>query len=304
MLRRERYSLERAAAVLAASAVMGDTVPPSIAILVLASVTNLSVGALFVAGLMPAVVMAIFLMALIYLQARRSKTARAPRASLRQFADAALSGVLPLLMPVILFGGILLGIATPTEVSSFAVVYGLVLAGLVYRELHFREFVRCVVDCAAVSGMILFILAAASGLAWAFTIAQLPHRLVGLLTGAHQSQWVFLLASILLLVVTGSILDGLPALVILAPILMPIASQLGLSPLHYGIVLVFAMGLGAFLPPVGAAFYVCCAVCETTIEDSAREMIPFVVALCLGLLVVALVPWVTLYLPLKFHLGG
>jgi len=204
-------------------------------------------------------------------------------------------------MPVILLGGIILGVATPTEVSSFAVVYGLVLSAVVYRELGMRDFVRGVVDCAAMSGLILFILAAASSFAWALTVAHLPQRLVGLLVGVHQSQWVFLLVSIALLIVAGSILEGLPALLILAPLLMPIATKVGVNDLHYGIVLVIAMGIGAFMPPVGVGFYITCAVCGTTVERSARAMIPFVIVLCLGLLVVAFVPWFTLYLPVTLH---
>jgi tripartite ATP-independent transporter DctM subunit len=204
----------------------------------------------------------------------------------------------------IVFGGILLGVATPTEVSSFAVVYGLVLAALVYRELGFQAFVHGLVDSAAVAGMILFILATASSFAWTLTIAQFPHRLVQLLTGGHQGHAVFMLASILLLIVTGSMLDGLPALLVLAPILLPIAAQVGVSQLHYGIVLVIAMGIGCFIPPIGVGFYVTCAICETAIEESSRSMLPYFVVLCLGLLVVALVPWFTLYLPVTLHLGG
>jgi len=304
MLRKKGYSLEEATAVLAASAAMGETVPPSIAMLVLGSVTTLSIGALFIAGLMPAAVIGVCLMALIYIQARRSHAPRAPRASLPELARAGLHGILPLLMPLILFGGILLGVATPTEVSSFAVVYGLLLATLAYHELGFRAFVHGLIDAAAIAGMILFILATASSFAWTLTIAQLPHRLVALLTGGHQSHAVFMLASILLLIVTGSMLDGLPALLILAPILLPIAAQVGVSQLHYGIVLVIAMGVGCFIPPIGVGFYVTCAICETSLEKSSRAMLPYIIMLCIGLLVVALVPWFTLYLPLKFHLGG
>lgn len=304
MLRRENYSLEQSAAVLAASAAMGETVPPSIAMLVLASVTTLSIGALFVAGIIPAAVVALCLMTLIYVQARRSNAKRLPRATLRQLATAGAGGILPLLMPVILFAGILLGIGTPTEVSSFAVIYGIVLAGLIYRELGMREFLRCIVDCAAISGMILFILAAATSFSWVLTVAYLPQRMVEILAGAHQSQWLFMLGSILLLIAVGSILEGLPALLILAPILLPIATQIGISPLHYGIVLLIAMGIGLFMPPIGVGFYVSCAVCETTIEKSTRAMIPFLLVLFLGLLLVALVPWFTLFLPAVFHLGG
>jgi tripartite ATP-independent transporter DctM subunit len=179
-----------------------------------------------------------------------------------------------------------------------------VLAGYIYRELGFRAFVRGVIDCAAISGMILFIMSAASGFAWMLTIAQLPQRLVGLLAGARESHWLFLLTSILLLIVSGSILEGLPALLILAPILMPIAADVGVNQLHYGIVLVIAMGIGAFMPPVGVGFYVTCAICETSLESSAREMIPYLVVLGIGILLVALVPWLTLCLPMKFNLAG
>jgi tripartite ATP-independent transporter DctM subunit len=303
MLRRQGYSLEEGAAVLAASAAMGETVPPSIAMLVLASVTSLSIGALFIAGLVPAGVVALCLMVLIYFRARRANLARLPRATLREFGLAAAAGALPLAMPVILFAGILLGIGTPTEVSSFAVVYGIVLAVAIYRELGMREFVRCVVQCASVSGMILFILAAATSYSWVLTVAYLPQRLVEILTSAHQSEIVFLLASMLLLIVIGSILEGLPALLILAPILMPIAEQVGVSPLHYGIVLLIAMGIGLFMPPVGIGFYVSCAVAGTTIERATRPMIPFLVVLVLALFLVALVPWFTLFLPAAFHMG-
>ncbi len=304
ILRREGYNLEQATAVLAASAAMGETVPPSIAMIVLGSVTTVSIGALFVAGIIPAAVVALCLMLLIYIQARRSQGHRTARASRKQLLRASAQGILPLLMPVILFGGILFGLAAPTEVSSFAVVYGLVLAGLIYRELGFRVFVRGVIDSASVAGMILFILAAATSFAWTLTIARLPQRLVALLTGTHQSHWVFMCASILLLIVAGSILEGLPALVILAPILMPIASKIGVNQLHYGIVLVIAMGIGAFIPPVGIGFYTTCAVCETSIEKSGRAMVPYAIVLCVGLLVVAFFPWFTLYLPQLFHLGG
>ncbi len=303
MLRKEGYSLEKSAAVLAASAAMGETVPPSIAMLVLGSVTTISVGALFVAGIIPAAVIALCIMALIYVQARRDNAPRIARAPLREMLSTGLGAVLPLMMPVILFLGILLGIGTPTEVSSFAVVYGLILAGLIYRQLGWDQFIRSLISCSAISGMILFILAAASSFSWVLKVAYLPQRLVEILSSVHESEWLFMMGSILLLIVVGSILEGLPALLILAPILMPIAVQVGISPLHYGIVLLIAMGIGLFMPPIGVGFYVSCAVCETTIERSSRAMVPYLCVLVVGLLLVALVPWFTLALPAAFNLG-
>jgi tripartite ATP-independent transporter DctM subunit len=302
MLRKEGYDPAEGAAVLAASAAMGETVPPSIAMLLLGSVTTLSMAALFVGGVIPAAVVALCLMALIFVRAGRGPSH--PRAPLRMMATTGLRAVLPLMMPVILFAGILLGVATPTEVSSFAVVYGLLLAGLVYRELDLHAFIRTVLDSATLAGMVLFILAAASGFSWTLTVAYLPQRLVDLLHGINDNAALFMIGSIALLIVIGSLLEGLPALIILAPLLLPIAGGIGLSELHFGIVLLIAMGIGAFLPPAGVGFYVACAIMKTDIESASRAMVPYLAVLIIALLIVAFVPWFTVSLPRAFNLGG
>jgi tripartite ATP-independent transporter DctM subunit len=205
---------------------------------------------------------------------------------------------------VILFAGILLGVATPTEVSSFAVVYGLLLAGLVYRELNLTAFIHTVLDSATLAGMVLFILAAASGFSWTLTVAYLPQRLVDLLHGINDNAALFMIGSIVLLIVIGSLLEGLPALIILAPLLLPIAGSIGLSELHFGIVLLIAMGVGAFLPPAGVGFYVACAIMKTDIEGASRAMVPYLLVLIIALMIVAFVPWFTVSLPRAFGLGG
>jgi tripartite ATP-independent transporter DctM subunit len=302
-LARDGYSLERSAAVLAASAAMGATVPPSIAMLVLGSITTVSVAALFLAGFMPAALIAVCLMILIAIQARRERAKPAARASFGLMARTGAIAVPPLLMPVILFVGVLFGIATPTEVSTFAVVYGLALAVFAYRALDGRGFVQCLVDSANMSGMILFILAAGATFSWVLTVAYLPQRLVEFLLTANASTSIFMIASIVLLMVTGSILEGLPALLILGPLLMPIAEQIGINPLHYAIVMLIAMGIGVFVPPIGVGFYISAAVFGTSIERTARAMVPYFLMLCVGLLLVAFFPWVTLWLPQAFNLG-
>jgi tripartite ATP-independent transporter DctM subunit len=303
MLKRDGYELSEGAAVLAASAAMGETVPPSIGILVLGSITTLSMAALFIGGLVPAAVIAVCLMVLIYIRANRT-TPRCSRAPLRVIAASGVAAILPLMMPVILFAGILLGVATPTEVSSFAVVYGLILAILVYREFDWQTFIRTVIDSALLSGMVLFILAAASGFSWVLTVAQLPQRLVDSLHSINGNTALFLSGSIALLIVIGSLLEGLPALIILAPLLLPIAGQIGISELHYGILLLIAMGIGAFLPPAGVGFYVACAIVRTDIESATRAMVPYLIVLLIGLAIVAFVPWFTVFLPNAFGFGG
>ena len=294
---RERHGAAEGAAVLAACAIMGETVPPSIAMLIVGSITSVSVAAMFVGGLIPAAVMAVCLMALIYLRARRDGTPRIPRAPLAAVVRSGLGAVLPLLMPGMLLAGILLGVATPTEVAAFAVVYGLFLAVGVYRELDLRGFVQTVIDTAALTGVLLFIFASASGFSWTLTIAYLPQRLVGLLHSTGDSTAIFMIGSIALLIVVGVLLEGLPSLNVLAPLLLPIAGKLGISELHYALVLIIAMGVGGFMPLAGVGFYVCCAVMRCDVEKASRAMLPYLVVVLAGLVVVAFVPWFALFLP-------
>jgi len=300
----ERHGAAEGAAVLAASAVMGETVPPSIAMLIVGSITSVSVGGMFIGGLIPAAVMALCLMTLIYVRARAADAPRTPRASTGVIARAGLGAILPLLMPGTLLAGILMGFATPTEIAAIAVVYGLLLSGIVYREMNFQGFVRIAIDTAALTGVLLFIFAAASSFSWTLTVAYLPQRLVMLLQSVGDSQIIFMIASIVLLILVGVLLEGLPSLNVLAPLLIPIAGKLGLSELHYALVLIIAMGIGGFMPFAGVGFYVCCAVMRCDIETASRAMFPYLMVLLAGLLIVAFVPWFTLALPHYFGFHG
>jgi tripartite ATP-independent transporter DctM subunit len=297
MLEREGYSLVEGASVLSVSAAMGETIPPSLPMLLLGSITSVSIGALFVGGLVPAAAVASCIMTLIYFRARRSGDRPTSRFSWPVLASTGVQAILPMLLPVLLFFGILSGVATPTEVSSFAVVYGLLLAVLLYRALRPAAIWALLVDAAVMSGMVLFIVAAASAFSWTLTIAMLPQQLVGLIGLLHESRPLFLLATIALMIVAGAALEGLPALLILAPLLMPIAVRIGVDPIHYSMVLLIAMGTGAFMPPVGIGFYITCAVCRSNVEATARVMLPYLAVLLLGLLLVAFVPWLTLAVP-------
>ncbi len=304
MLKREKYSASEGTAVLSASAAMGECIPPSIAMLVLGSITKLSMIALFLAGLIPAAVVAVCLMILIYIRAYIAKTPRSKRASFSALLHAGLHSILPLLMPVILFVGILTGVATPTEISALAVIYGLVLAVFVYREMDLRKIVSTIIDSASLAGMVLFILAAAQGFSWVLTEAYVPQRLVQLLNEVNNSIPIFMLVSIVLMIVAGSLLEGFPALNVLAPLLLPVAFQIGVNELHYGIVLLIAVGIGAFIPPAGVGFYICCAIMHTRIEEASIAMIPYLICLIAGLIIVAFFPWFTLVLPHAFGLAG
>ncbi|MCA6108445.1 TRAP transporter large permease [Bradyrhizobium cenepequi] len=294
-LRKQRYTLEEGAAVLAASAAMAETIPPSIAMLVLGSVTSVSIGTLFVAGLLPAAVIALCLMVLIAFLSWRRADAGDQRPKRESWGPVLFGALLPLAMPVAMVIGIRFGIATPTEVSSFAVLYGIVLATLVYREMGFADLLRHVASSAAMAGVVLFVISSASSFAWVLSAANLPQGLVTLLHGS--SPVVFMLGSIALLIVVGALLEGLPAIIILAPLLLPIAVREGFDAVQYAIVLILAMGIGAFMPPIGIGFYVAVAVAGGSLEGSARAMLPYLVVLVAAVVLVAFVPQITLIAP-------
>ncbi len=296
-LKRQGYRAEEGAAVLSAAGAMSETIPPSIAMLVLGSVTPISIGTLFIAGLLPAAVIALFLMVAIYFFAWRRDTPRATRASLGEVIRASGSAILPLIMPVIMIVGIKFGYATPTEVSAVAVFYGLALSIFVYRSIGLATFFSIAVECGLLAGMVLFIIACAGSFAWTLTVANLPAALIHLLHAVGDSPTFFLIGSIVLLIAIGSLLEGLPVLIILGPLLLPIAAQLGIDSIHYAMVMLLAMGIGIFIPPIGICFYISCAVAEADVEATSKAMLPYLIVLIAGVLAVAFVPWFTHILP-------
>jgi tripartite ATP-independent transporter DctM subunit len=301
VMRRERYDPGETAAVLATCAVMGETVPPSIAMLVLASVTSLSIGSLFVAGLLPAAVIALCLMLLIYARSR-GRPGELKKHSMREIFRAGLDAIPAVVAPVLLIGGIVGGVATPTEVSSTAVIYALALSMLVYRALSGQQLWRVMVNTAAQAGMVLFITSTASTFSWSLTIARMPQKIAALFDSLHGSATLFMLATIVTLVVMGALLEGLPALLIFGPLLLPMVVQFGIDPLQYGIVIIIAMGLGAFSPPIGVGMFVTCSICDTTMENASRHMVPYLIVVVIGLLLVAFVPWFSLIVPKMLHM--
>ena len=296
-LKKQGYRPEQGAAVLASSAAMSETIPPSLAMLVLGSVAPISIGTLFIAGLLPAAVIALLLMILNYVLSRRGNMASAPRATAAELLRATGGAVLPLVMPVIMVIGIRFGVATPTEVSSVAVLYGLILAFAIYRAVDIKVLYTIAVESCLLAGMVLFIIAAAFSFAWTLTAANLPANLAMVLHSIGDNRIVFTLGSIVLLIVVGSLLEGLPALIILGPLLMPLASQYGIDIIHYSMIMILAMGVGIFIPPIGIGFYVSCTVSESRLEATSRAMLPYLAVLIIGVLVVAFVPWFTLAVP-------
>jgi tripartite ATP-independent transporter DctM subunit len=298
MIKDNGYDEPEFAAILSAGAVMGETIPPSLPMLVLGSITTISMGALFMGGLVPAAVIAFCLMAAIYFRARMSKQYPGVKMPLSVLGRRTALAAPALLVPGLLVVGIVSGIATPTEISSVAVVYGLVLAGFLYKEMTWHKFWKTISDTSVKGGMILFITSTASTFAWTLTAAGIPQKIARAMVAlAGKTDWLFMFATVIILIIMGALLEGLPALLVFAPILMPLAPQFGVSPVQYGIVLLIAMGLGCFFPIIGVGIYISCSVTDTKVEETSRAMLPYVVILFVGLLLVAFVPWFSLILP-------
>lgn len=296
-----------AVALLASTAVMGETIPPSINIIILGSVANISIGGLFLAGLLPAAALALALMIVVIVIGGKGRTV-SPISALSRAQLIRVTGgaVLALGMIAIIFGGILGGIATPTEVSAFAVVYALIAGGVAFRQMSLRSLYRLFVNSAALSGMILFIIAAAQAIAYILTEQQIPQQMATLMVGLATTYgtWVFLIVAIVFLIIMGSVLEGAPALIIFGPLLIPIGTQLGINALHLGILLIIAMGLGLFAPPLGVGLYTACAVGKVPLERVARPIVKYLIILAIALLIIAFVPWMTTALPHAVHVGG
>ncbi|WP_261303781.1 TRAP transporter large permease [Paenibacillus andongensis] len=305
MLKDNGYEPNEGAAVLASATVMGETIPPSLPMLIVGSITTISVGSLFMAGLLPAAMIAICLMVAIYIKARLAKKYPGTRGvPLSEVGKRGVIAIPALLVPVLLIGGIVTGIATPTEVSSFAVVYSLLAAGLFYKELTWKKLWEIMVDTSVKAGMLLFITSAASAFSWTLTAASLPQKIAQFMVSlAGHSSLIFMLATVIILIIMGALLEGIPALLVFAPLLVPLAPQFGIDPLQYGIVLIIAMGLGAFSPPIGIGLYIACSVSGTKVEDTSRAMVPYLIVLFIGLLLAAFIPWFSLVVPKIMHLN-
>ena len=294
--RRTKQNPGSAVALLAASAVMAETIPPCINLIILGFVANLSIGGLFVAGLLPAGLMALALIAVSIIFGKRpasNEPRAAPVSGLWSGAIASFGLIF------LIFAGFKSGFATATEISAFAALYAIVVGSVVFRELSLKAATHCFIQAATRSGLVLFIVAAAQSLAFILTLQQVPHAVGDMMLALSKTNgvWLFMLLSIAVLIVMGSVLEGAAALIIFGPLLLPVAVRLGIDPLHFGVVLVIAMGIGLFAPPLGLGLYGACLIGNVPIEQTVKPIMGYLGLLFLCLLVVAFVPAISTMLP-------
>lgn len=302
-VRRAKQSPEDAAGILAASAVPAESIPPCVNLIVLGFVANISIGALFIAGIIPAAVILLLLM----IAANRFggkidiDAAYPVKMSKKQLYLGAGVGLLMILM---IGRGVMAGIATSTEISAFAVVYALIIGRLAFKELTIKATIDLFVRMASMAGVLMFIVAAATSLSYSLTIQMIPYQVAQMLVhvGHEYGPWVFMCLTIFILILFGGVLEGAPALIIFAPILVPIATQLGFNPLHYGVVMVIAMGFGLFCPPIGIGLYTTCAVCKVEMKNIIKPQLKYLVVTFGGLLLITFLPILSTWLP-KITMG-
>ena len=298
--RRTRQNPGSAVALLAASAVMAETIPPCINLIILGFVANLSIGGLFVAGLLPAALMALALIAVSVIAGKRPA---ADEAQLRTEVKGLWSGAIASFgLIFMIFFGFKSGFATATEISAFAALYAIIIGSVLFRELSLKAAAHSFVQAATRSGLVLFIVAAAQSLAFILTLQQVPHAVGDIMLSLSKTNgvWLFMLLSIAVLIVMGSVLEGAAALIIFGPLLLPVAVKLGVDPLHFGVVLVIAMGIGLFAPPLGLGLYGACLIGNVPIEQTVKPILGYLGLLLVCLLVVAFVPIISTALPRAF----
>lgn len=301
-MQRAGYKSEDAAAIVSAACAMGILIPPSLHMVLLGSIVSVSIADLFWGGILPSLVLAASLYGMVYFKARRAAwPAEMSRASSADLLRAMRGAILPLLLPVIIFAGIKTGLATVTESAVLAVAYAFLLSLLVYREFTVRNIYKALVDAAASTGLTLWLVMTATIFGWIMTSEQIPNLLGQAIASISHSAEFFLVLVILVMVVFSGLLEGLPALLIFAPIFYPIAMQFGINPVHFGLILIASLGIGFFLPPIGLGLFLAAGIAKADLLATSRAFLPYMLVLIITLALVSFFPQLSLFLPNLFR---
>ncbi|MDR2523078.1 MAG: TRAP transporter large permease [Synergistaceae bacterium] len=296
-MKREGYPAGFAAAVSSSAGVCGPIIPPSIPLIVYGSALSMSVSDLFLASATPGVILGVVLCGAAYTISKRRDFPRHPRASKGTASRCAREGFFALIMPVVVLGAIFSGIVTPTEASVLAVVYSLAVGLFIYRDLKFSMIHQILCDSAVATSTIMFILAASKASSWVIVTSRLPEALSAAILSLTTNKYLILLLVNLLLLVVGCLMEGNAAIVILVPILVPLLTKVGVSTLHFGILMTFNLCLGLLTPPVGAALLLGNDIAEEKLERSLKETLPFFIVGLAVLFLITYVPSVCTWLP-------
>jgi tripartite ATP-independent transporter DctM subunit len=279
---------------LSASGAMSETIPPSLVLITIGSVTGVSIAALFTGGLLPAAVLALALAGVARWRSHAEDLAGVQRPPLRKVARAFIIALPALVLPFVIRTAVIEGVATATEVSTIGIVYTLLVGLLVYRQFAWRRLYPMLVETAALSGAILLIIGTATGMAWALTQSGFSRQLAQGMAAMPGGAIGFMAVSIVAFIVLGSVLEGIPAVILFGPLLFPSARLVGIHEVHYAMVVILAMGIGLFAPPFGVGYYAACAIGRISPDAAMRKIWPYLLAVLAGLIVVAAIPWLSI----------
>ena len=280
-------------AMLSASGAMSETIPPSLVLITIGSVTGVSIAALFTGGFMPAIVGAIAMGVVVWFKNRNENLHGVKRASGREILKALLMALPAVALPFVIRSAVVEGAATATEVSTIGVAYTFIVGLLLYRKFKWSRLYPILVETASLSGTILIIIGCATAMAWALTQSGFSKQLAELMMAMPGGAWGFLIVSALAFVFLGSFLEGIPAIVLFGPLLFPIARAVGIHEVHYTMVVIFAMGLGLFAPPFGVGFFAACAIGKVNPDLAMKRVWVYLGALFAALVLITAVPWIS-----------
>ncbi len=281
-------------ALLSATGAQTETIPPSLVLITIGSVTGVSIAALFTGGLLPGVVLAITLCCVVWYRYRNEDLSGVKRATGGEIMKSLVVAFPALALPFIIRSAVVGGVATATEVSTIGIVYSVLVGLLVYRRFPWARLKPMLVETAALSGAILLIIGAATAMAWSLTQSGFSEDLTRIMANLPGGPAGFLAVSIVVFIVLGSVLEGIPAIVLFGPLLFPIAREVGVHEIHYAMVVILSMGVGLFAPPFGVGYYAACAVGRVPPDEGMRPIVGYLLALVVGLIVVAAVPWISI----------
>ena len=301
MMSKQGYTKAFSVAVTAASSIVGPIIPPSIVFIMYGVLASTSIIDLFLAGIVPGILLGLSQMIVIQLMAKKRGFASGQPTSVNRIVSTGSIAIPALVLPFFILGGILGGIFTPTEVGAVAVLYGLIVAGLIYRQLNAPTIVRMGLSVGRSLGELLLIIGASNLLAWILVSEQVPVRIAeGMLLISSDPIILLLMINILLFFV-GMFLDTFPALIILTPILLPIASTIGVEPLHFGVIMVLNLMIGTVTPPVGVCLFIACNIGNVEVEAAIKEIVPFILASMSVVLLITFVPELSTTVPSLFR---
>jgi len=297
------YDLDFSASVTAASSIIGPTIPPSNMMVIYGSLMNVSIAGLFAAGFLPGLVLGGLLMIISAVISIKRGYPKSAKTTFKEKLIGLRKAMIPLLMPIIILGGILSGVFTPTEAAAVAVAYALIVGFFVLKSLKLKDLPPMFINTAKITGIVFLIIGTASIVSWILAINQVPQAIAEFLLSTTGNPKIVLLLIILLMLIVGMFMDIAAALIILGPILHPIAVSMGMSPIHFGIIMVLSLNIALMTPPVGACLFVVCSITKLKLAEISRAIIPFIIVEVIALFIIAFIPEISTFIPnlLGFH---